>query len=133
MGYNQELSRVLEDLQDRAAKSGLPKDMSMTMFTDYIRGLYPEMYTTLRERTEPMPNILDREDMHIDVQRMSSGDLVVNCDVNFLKLQKEGKASGGWVYFYGTVPKEEVGELLLKLAMIPPDAEKEALRPKEKP
>jgi len=37
--------KTLEDLQDRAYKNGLPKEMTGTMFTDYIRGLYPEYYT----------------------------------------------------------------------------------------
>lgn len=80
-----------------------------------------------------MPNILDRNDMHIQAQRMPSGDLVVVCDVNFRQLEKEGKTSDGWAHFYGTVAKEKVGDLLVELNKIPPDAEKEALRPKEKP
>ena len=43
--FDYDLDRVLQNLQDRAAKSGLPDKMGMSAFTDYIRALYPEMYT----------------------------------------------------------------------------------------
>jgi len=38
---------MLEDLQDRACRpeNGMPKGMTLTQFTDYIRGLYPKLYT----------------------------------------------------------------------------------------
>ncbi len=38
--------KTLEDLQDRAFRKGSPEGMSGTMFTNYIRGLYPEYYLT---------------------------------------------------------------------------------------
>lgn len=44
--------RILEDIQDRACKEGLPTGMSLTEFTDYIRGLYPELYVLTAENKE---------------------------------------------------------------------------------
>ena len=32
------------NLTDRACRLGLPEEMSLTKFEDYIRGLYPEWY-----------------------------------------------------------------------------------------
>jgi hypothetical protein len=39
--------RVLEDVQDRACRNDALKaiGVSLTQFTDWIRGLYPEYYT----------------------------------------------------------------------------------------
>lgn len=41
--------RFLEDLQDRACKVGLPDEIGLSKFTDYLRSLYPELYKTLDE------------------------------------------------------------------------------------
>ena len=38
------LSAILEDLQDRASKGGVPDISGLSQFTDYIRSLYPELY-----------------------------------------------------------------------------------------
>jgi len=41
----------LEDLQDRASKNGIPKKgvVGLSSFTDFIRGLYPEYYSKVKE------------------------------------------------------------------------------------
>lgn len=40
--------KMLENLQDRAFNKGLPKGGSGVEFVDYIRGLYPELYTKIK-------------------------------------------------------------------------------------
>lgn len=37
--------RVLEELTDRACKQGLWDKKTLSEFTDWLRGLYPELYT----------------------------------------------------------------------------------------
>lgn len=41
--------RILEELQDRACKVGLP--IGLSNFTDYIRSLYPEYYSERMAKT----------------------------------------------------------------------------------
>jgi hypothetical protein len=55
--YGKEITAILEDLQNRACKMGFPKASlkDMSDFTDYIRSLYPEYYST--EKEEPKYNL----------------------------------------------------------------------------
>ena len=41
--------RILEEIQDRACKVGLP--IGLSSFTDYIRSLYPEYYSERMAKT----------------------------------------------------------------------------------
>lgn len=51
---DEKLKSILEDLQDRACRVGIPSGLSD--FTDYIRGLYPEFYSILLKSKHPCYN-----------------------------------------------------------------------------
>lgn len=50
---DQSIRQVLEDLTDRACKDGVirPKmPETLSEFVDWLRGLYPELYSTISDR-----------------------------------------------------------------------------------
>lgn len=49
-----QIKSILEDLQDRACRVGIPDGLSN--FTDYIRSLYPEFYAILLKSKHPCYN-----------------------------------------------------------------------------
>lgn len=49
-------ARILEDLQGRAARKTYPKFKSFTNFTDFVRGLYPEIY----KKIEPVSVVVEK-------------------------------------------------------------------------
>lgn len=52
--------RILEGLQDRAVGHLDPVGMqTLTEFTEWIRSLYPELYTTTAEATPTPPTLVD--------------------------------------------------------------------------
>jgi len=57
---------VLEDVTDRACKRGFPNGMSLCDFVDWIRGLYPEYYISIRSQAVPKSENMGRDICHTE-------------------------------------------------------------------